>query len=47
MVRNSNQGLTGPAATHPGLGNHINGLAGFVNYVGWPEQEPIFFNGGL
>jgi benzylsuccinate CoA-transferase BbsF subunit len=41
MVRNSNQGLTGPAATHPGLGNHINGLAGFVNYVGWPEQEPV------
>jgi benzylsuccinate CoA-transferase BbsF subunit len=41
MVRNSNQGLTGPAATHPGLGNHINGLAGFVNQVGWPEQEPV------
>jgi benzylsuccinate CoA-transferase BbsF subunit len=41
MVRNSNQGLTGKAATHPGLGNHINGLAGIVNYVGWPEQEPI------
>jgi len=41
MVRNSNQGLTGPAATHPGLGNHINGLAGIVNLVGWPEQEPI------
>jgi benzylsuccinate CoA-transferase BbsF subunit len=41
MIRNSNQGLTGPAATHPGLGNHINGLAGIVNYVGWPEQEPV------
>lgn len=41
MIRNSNQGLTGPAATHPGLGNHINGLSGIVNYVGWPEQEPI------
>ena len=41
MIRNSNQGLTGPAATHPGLGNHINGLAGIVNCVGWPEQEPI------
>jgi benzylsuccinate CoA-transferase BbsF subunit len=41
MVRNSNQGLTGPAANHPGLGNHINGLAGIVNLVGWPEQEPI------
>jgi len=41
MIRNSNQGLTGPAATHPGLGNHINGLTGIVNFVGWPEQEPI------
>jgi benzylsuccinate CoA-transferase BbsF subunit len=41
MIRNSNQGITGPAATHPGLGNHINGLAGIVNYVGWPDQEPI------
>jgi benzylsuccinate CoA-transferase BbsF subunit len=41
MIRNSNQGITGPAATHPGLGNHVNGLAGIVNYVGWPEQEPI------
>jgi benzylsuccinate CoA-transferase BbsF subunit len=41
MIRNSNQGLTGPAATHPGLGNHITGLSGIVNYVGWPDQEPI------
>jgi benzylsuccinate CoA-transferase BbsF subunit len=41
MIRNSNQGLTGPAASHPGLGNHINGLAGIINLVGWPEQEPI------
>lgn len=41
MIRNSNQGLTGPAAFHPGLGNHINGLAGTVNLVGWLGQEPI------
>jgi benzylsuccinate CoA-transferase BbsF subunit len=41
MVRNSNQGLTGPAATHPGLGNHTNGLTGIVNFIGWPDQEPI------
>jgi crotonobetainyl-CoA:carnitine CoA-transferase CaiB-like acyl-CoA transferase len=41
MIRNSNQGLTGPAATHPGLGNHTNGLTGIVNFVGWPKQEPI------
>lgn len=41
MIRNSNQGLTGPAATQPGLGNHINGLAGIVNLVGWDEEKPI------
>lgn len=41
MIRNSNQGLTGPAATQPGLGNHINGLAGIVNLVGWTGEEPI------
>jgi crotonobetainyl-CoA:carnitine CoA-transferase CaiB-like acyl-CoA transferase len=41
MVRNSNQGLTGPAATHPGLGNHIIGLTGIVNLVGYPGKEPI------
>jgi benzylsuccinate CoA-transferase BbsF subunit len=40
MVRNSNQGMTGPAATHPGLGNHIIGLTGIVNLIGYPEQEP-------
>jgi benzylsuccinate CoA-transferase BbsF subunit len=41
MIRSSNQGLTGPSATQPGLGNHINGLGGIVNLVGWPEEEPI------
>ena len=41
MIRSSNQGLTGPSASHPGLGNQINGLAGFINLVGWPDQEPI------
>ena len=41
LIRNSNQGQTGPAAKQPGLGNHINGLAGIVNQVGWPNQEPI------
>ena len=42
MIRNSNQGLSGPAATHPGLGNHINGLTGMVNLIGYPGgEEPI------
>jgi len=41
MLRSSNQGLTGPYASHPGLGNHVTGLGGFVNLVGQPDQEPI------
>ncbi|MEJ2247853.1 MAG: CoA transferase [Acidobacteriota bacterium] len=41
MIRSSNQGLTGPAALQPGLGNHINGLGGIVNLIGLPDQEPI------
>lgn len=41
MIRSSNQGLTGPNASHPGFGNHLNGLAGFVDLVGWPDQPPI------
>ena len=41
LIRSSNQGLTGPAAMQPGLGNHINGLGGIVNLVGWPDEEPI------
>ncbi len=41
MIRSSNQGLTGPLARQPGLGNHINGLGGIVNLVGWPDEEPI------
>ena len=41
MIRSSNQGLTGPYSKQPGLGNHLNGLAGFVNLVGWPDEPPI------
>jgi benzylsuccinate CoA-transferase BbsF subunit len=41
MIRSSNQGLTGPAAMQPGLGNHINGLGGIVNLVGLPDEEPV------
>jgi benzylsuccinate CoA-transferase BbsF subunit len=41
MIRSSNQGLTGPDALQPGLGNHINGLGGIVNLTGWPDSEPI------
>jgi benzylsuccinate CoA-transferase BbsF subunit len=41
MIRSSSQGLTGPSAGQPGLGNHINGLDGLVNLVGFPNEEPI------
>jgi len=41
MIRSSNQGLTGPYASQPGLGNHLNALAGFVNLIGWPNGAPI------
>ncbi len=41
MIRSSNQGLTGPSALQPGLGNHINGLGGMVNLVGKPAEEPV------
>jgi benzylsuccinate CoA-transferase BbsF subunit len=41
MIRSSNQGQTGPYASHPGLGLHLNGLAGFDSFIGWPDQEPI------
>ena len=41
MIRSSNQGQTGPFAKHPGLGNNLNGLAGFNSFVGWADEEPI------
>lgn len=44
MIRSSNHGMTGPYALQPGLGNHLNGSAGFVNLVGWPDQDPTSLN---
>ncbi|MBN2058858.1 MAG: CoA transferase [Deltaproteobacteria bacterium] len=41
MVSSSNQGQTGPYASHPGLGIHLIGLGGFNNFIGWPKQDPI------
>ena len=41
LISSSNQGQTGPYASHPGLGTHLNGLAGFNNFIGWPDQEAI------
>lgn len=41
LLSSSNQGQTGPFATHPGLGTNLNGLAGFNNLIGWPDQEAL------
>lgn len=41
MIRNSNQGQTGPFSAHPGLGNNVSGLTGFNSFVGWPDEKPI------
>ena len=41
MISSSNQGQTGPFASHPGLGIHLLGLGAFNSCLGWPEQEAI------
>ncbi len=41
MVSSSNQGQTGPFASHPGLGIHLLGLGAFNTCLGWPEKEAI------
>ena len=41
MVSSSNQGQTGPYASHPGLGIHLLGLGGFNNFVGWADKEAV------
>ena len=41
MLRNSNQGQTGPSARHPGTGLQLVGLSGFTNLTGWPDRDPV------
>jgi benzylsuccinate CoA-transferase BbsF subunit len=40
MLGSSMMGQTGPYATHPGFGNHLTAISGFVNITGWPDREP-------
>jgi benzylsuccinate CoA-transferase BbsF subunit len=40
MLRTSNLGQTGPFARQPGLGTHLNALAGFLHLTGWPDRPP-------
>ena len=43
MIRSSNQGLTGPRNGYRGFGNQLNGMAGFVNLCGFPDEDPVCF----
>jgi len=40
MLQSSSLGETGPYAKRSGFGMLLDGLAGFSNLIGWPEQEP-------
>jgi crotonobetainyl-CoA:carnitine CoA-transferase CaiB-like acyl-CoA transferase len=39
MLSSSSLGATGRNAMQPGLGNHVNGLAGLIHFVGFPDGE--------
>lgn len=41
IVRASMQGQTGPYAGQPGVGTLLQGLAGFIHFVGWPDRSPV------
>lgn len=43
MLRTSNQGQTGPFSRLGGLGLQLNALTGFVNFIGWPDRDPLSF----
>jgi len=43
MLRTSNQGQTGPFSRLGGLGLQLNALAGFVNFTGWADRDPLSF----
>ena len=40
MYSSSQQGQTGPVATHPGFGTQLTSLAGLTYLTGWPDREP-------
>jgi benzylsuccinate CoA-transferase BbsF subunit len=40
FMSSSSLGQTGPLAQQPGLGNHLNGMAGIVHFIGHPDREP-------
>jgi benzylsuccinate CoA-transferase BbsF subunit len=43
VLRLSAQGLTGPFSRNKALGLQLNGLAGFTQFIGSPEREPLSF----
>ena len=40
MISSSNMGQTGRHSRQRGLGNHLNGLIGLINFIGYPDKEP-------
>lgn len=40
MLSSSNQGQTGPHATHPGFGSQLSSLAGFTHHTGYADGGP-------
>ena len=40
MLSSCMQGQTGPHAGHPGRGNHLSALSGYIQIAGWPDREP-------
>ena len=40
MLSSSQQGQTGPTASHPGLGGMLQALAGFNHFTGYPDRGP-------
>lgn len=45
MLSTCNQGQTGPHANHPGFGSHLSSLAGFTQFIGYADSEPMLLYG--
>ena len=45
MVSVSNQGQTGPASRHPGIGPNAESLTGYYHLTGWADRLPSHFYG--
>jgi benzylsuccinate CoA-transferase BbsF subunit len=41
MLSMTMQGQTGPFSRQPGVGTHLQALAGITHLTGWPDREPV------